>query len=61
MSAVTPKKHINHLVWVTHGNSAITAKIGGKNLKSPHPIKQVAMRLACRHFNDTFMNPNDDE
>ena len=33
------KKHIHHLVWVTHGKVLINTKIcGGK--KSPHPIQQ---------------------
>ena len=35
------KKQIHHLIRVTHGNSAISAKIGEKNLKSPHPTDQA--------------------
>ena len=36
-SHLRAKKHKHHLVWVTHGYSAITVKIGEKNLKSPLP------------------------
>ena len=48
MSSESQKKHIHHLVWVNQGNSAISVKIGEKNLKSLHPnIHGLHLPLAC--------------